>query len=242
MNIQILFYTFIAIFGITAVITILGITGVIKTINKRYLNALFSALIIEVIGAVIGVFKSADFTQEGKIPEQIYTQTSLASSGDYHNDLFQIITKLQSAEDYDDVSSKNVALELELDQCISDNNRLNDDLDRLDKNFYVYVIKLRSEMNDLGGSINICYEPEKKKEVYKLLEKILIVLKPELFSADGEDQLVQVRNAWSKFKLAHGRTESSLVLEYDIVMLVRDYLNMTYPMVQNISEPLQAAN
>ncbi len=234
MNVQILFYTFIVIFGITAVITILGITGVIKTIHKKYLNALFTALIIEVIGAVIGVFKSADFFQEGQIPEKIYTETFIEPSGDYHDDLFRIITELNHVEDYEHVSTTNTELELELDQCILDYNRLTDDLNRLDKNFYVYIIKLRNAMNEFGGSINICFKPEQKQEIYDLLQEILIVLNPESFESTEIDKYKQVQSAWSTFKEAHGRTDASLVLEYDIVMLVRDYLNMSYPVVHNV--------
>lgn len=235
MNIQILFYIFIGIFGITAIITILGITGVIKTIHKKYLNALFTALIIEVIGAVIGVFKSADFFQEGKIPEKIYAATYLESSGNYHDDLFKIITELQHIEDYEDISSKNMELELELDQCITDYNKLTDDLNRLDKNFYVYIIKLRNSMNEFGGSINISFRPDQKQEIYDLLQEILIVLKPNFFDSNDTDKHQQIQKAWMDFKQSHGRVETSLVLEYDIVLLVRDYLNMSYPVVQIIA-------
>jgi hypothetical protein len=57
---SVLFIVFITIFVATAVTTLLGITNVI-TIRDGYLNTLFSALILEVIGAVIALFKSASF-------------------------------------------------------------------------------------------------------------------------------------------------------------------------------------
>ena len=56
-----LFWIFIAIFSLTAIITLLGITGVIKTIKDNYLNALFTALILEVIAAVVLLFQNTDF-------------------------------------------------------------------------------------------------------------------------------------------------------------------------------------
>ncbi len=55
MQFQTLFIIFVAIFVISAVLVFLGITRVIH-IDKKYLNALFYALIIEVIAAIIYLF------------------------------------------------------------------------------------------------------------------------------------------------------------------------------------------
>jgi hypothetical protein len=55
-----LFYTFLWIFGITSIITLLGVIGVIK-ISDGYLSALVSAFLIESAGAVVAIFKRADF-------------------------------------------------------------------------------------------------------------------------------------------------------------------------------------
>lgn len=52
----VLFYSFIAIFIATAIITLLGITGKIK-VAKRYLNPLFTGLILEVVAAVVLLFR-----------------------------------------------------------------------------------------------------------------------------------------------------------------------------------------
>ena len=55
-----LFYTFLAIFAVTAVITLLGITGTIS-IRDQYLAPLFGAFLIELTGAVIALYRRADF-------------------------------------------------------------------------------------------------------------------------------------------------------------------------------------
>jgi len=60
---QTLFWLFVGIFAVTAVITLLGITGVIKTIKEKYLNTLFTALILEVIAAVFLIFQGLDFAE-----------------------------------------------------------------------------------------------------------------------------------------------------------------------------------
>jgi hypothetical protein len=55
-----LFYTFLVIFAATAVITLLGVTNVI-VIREGHLTALITAFLIELAGAVIAIFKSANF-------------------------------------------------------------------------------------------------------------------------------------------------------------------------------------
>jgi hypothetical protein len=55
-----LFYTFLVIFAATAVITLLGLTNVIM-IREGYLTGLVTAFLIELAGAVIAIFKSANF-------------------------------------------------------------------------------------------------------------------------------------------------------------------------------------
>jgi hypothetical protein len=64
---EILFYSFIAIFVATAVITLLGIAGRIK-IQPRFLNRLFVALVLELVAAVIGLFVATDFFGEPDAP------------------------------------------------------------------------------------------------------------------------------------------------------------------------------
>lgn len=55
-----LFYTFLGIFISTAAVTLFGITNVIA-IQDKYLTPLFGALLIELIGAVIALYRRADF-------------------------------------------------------------------------------------------------------------------------------------------------------------------------------------
>ena len=59
-----LFYLFLAIFGITAIVTVLGITGFV-TVKDAYLTPLFWSLLIEVIGAIIAIYRRADFLSDG---------------------------------------------------------------------------------------------------------------------------------------------------------------------------------
>jgi len=57
-----LFYTFLAIFVATAAVTLLGITGAVA-IDDFYLKGLFGALLLELVGAVVGLYKATPFLQ-----------------------------------------------------------------------------------------------------------------------------------------------------------------------------------
>ena len=51
-----LFYTFLAIFVATSVVTLLGVTNVIA-VREGHLTALITAFLVELAGAVIAIFK-----------------------------------------------------------------------------------------------------------------------------------------------------------------------------------------
>ncbi len=56
MRADLLFYVFLSIFVITAIVTLLGIVGLVK-IPKSYLRALFTSLILEVVAGVVALYK-----------------------------------------------------------------------------------------------------------------------------------------------------------------------------------------
>ena len=90
---QALFYTFLVVFGATALITLLGITGVLS-IEEGYLDKLFYLLIAEAVAPVIALFKKTNFfdsetegqSQAGssKISVVLLPKESFPTSGDPH--------------------------------------------------------------------------------------------------------------------------------------------------------------
>lgn len=92
-----LFYTFLVIFAATALITLLGVTNVIP-IREGYLTALVGAFLIELAGAVIAIFKGANFFAPEKNP--IAAEESILGS----------IRKLDTAFGYLDDRSKAQAI------------------------------------------------------------------------------------------------------------------------------------
>jgi hypothetical protein len=74
-----LFYTFLLIFVATATITLLGILRIVH-IDDFYLRGLFSAFLVELGGAVIGLFKKVDFFTNSDAPEKESDNTNIAKS------------------------------------------------------------------------------------------------------------------------------------------------------------------
>lgn len=222
MNLQILVWIFFSIFSVTAIITLLGITGVIKTIKEKYLNALFTALIIEVIAAVIGVFKGMDIENMQNIPDRIFTETHLKASDDLHDDTYLIIEAIKKSEQVEALTVENEKAKQQLAECQGS-------LSALDKDFYSYIIKLRNAMAKYPErSINIYYQPEKKTNEYNLIKEIFIIL--DEFDNPNNVTSDDVLKQWVSFKTRHGRAEENKyhILEYDITLLVRDFLNKFY--------------
>jgi hypothetical protein len=78
---DVLFYTFLSIFALAAVITLLGILECVK-IKSGYLNALVSIFVVELAGAVIALFKKANFVSDEEpcnIKEPIPRQALLSA-------------------------------------------------------------------------------------------------------------------------------------------------------------------
>lgn len=55
-----LFYSVVGVFIATAILTLLGISGVVA-IEERFLQVLFTILVVELVAAVIGLFKATDW-------------------------------------------------------------------------------------------------------------------------------------------------------------------------------------
>lgn len=224
MNPQILIWIFIVIFSVTAIITLLGITGVIKTIKDKYLNALFAALILEVIAAVVGVFKGIDIEQQVQIPGKIFQSTQLDSSGDIHDDTRAIIDAVNKSCQVEVLQEKLAKTHSTLEECQGS-------LKELDKDFYSYIIKLRNAMKEYPErSININFRPQDKALEYGLLREIFIIL--NAFENPDNIDNEAIKNEWVDFKSRHGRADENKyhILEYDITLLVRDFLNKFYPL------------
>lgn len=234
-----LFYLFIGIFSITAIITLLGITGVLKNIKDKYLNALFSALILEVVAAVIFSYKQMDFACDSEmLLDKFIAKTSrvdLQSKSDKVDYLEEIITEYHAIKpEYESLSLKMIDLETKLENC-------NLELTEVDKTYYMKIIKLRKiTRNEMDGtSINLIFNQGNKKDVFLILEQIFTTLgkiDPHMEMSDS-----YLTNTYIKFLKQYGLQEKLIstneegaytgvyLTDYATSIMIRAYLEKFYP-------------
>ncbi len=173
--ILILFYVFVAIFIATAAVTLLGITKRIS-IDQEYLKPLFTALILEVVGAVIALFAGADFfgdTAAGftsTLPVEVRSDTSDVSRTKIKDLVFQ----------YQNLISTRSGLESDLAGCRVEIEKLKQALGEFDP-LKGQVLVLFAQLNtDIAAStgefINLSYKPDDKQKVASRIHRALIAI------------------------------------------------------------------
>ena len=229
-----LFWLFVSIFAVTALITLLGITGVIKTIKDRYLNALFTALILEVIAAVFLVFQGFNFEESTLNLGAMISQSGLEPPVEEDEREKFVIDKLAQTLEFERIKEENATLKLQLSGKLAELDKIRADFDQFDQSFYANITRLDNAMdNYFGRSINIGFEPEKKEAVYVLLVEIFGELGAirdgdAVFSEDNKVNKLLVRKIYTGFRQSYGRevlNETSVYIdEFDMSQMVKSYL------------------
>lgn len=237
---QTLFWLFIGIFAVTAIITLLGITGVIKTIKEKYLNTLFTALILEVVGAVFLLFQGFNFTENSADLSAIISKAGLKPPDKVALQEDFIVQKLAEIPKLNKITAENEQLKKVITEKEEEIIKIKGDAGRFDQNFYSNIIKLDDAIAAYPGkSINIGFQPEKKEAVYQLLVNIFGDL-GKVRDGDGiydDNQKVNkpfIRETYTKFRANYrtiALTEENefndakvFIDEYDVSQLVKYYL------------------
>ena len=237
MELKTIIWVFIIIFSLTAVITLLGITNVIKGIKENYLNKLFYTLIIEVVIAVVAVFKGVDFSNEGQTAPAILEQAGIEE--EFKSDQEQvnfIVERLKLVEEFERIEieikvlkENNTVLVDSIGFLNSDIEKNSSKLNRMERSFYSRIEKLRTQINYYSGSINLDFEPEKKPEVFENLSHIFETLG---YLKTGEKNNVKaIQRHYLTFELNNGNQDENtlIITEYETAALIREYLNKIYP-------------
>lgn len=245
-KLNVIFYLFIIIFSLTAVITFLGITNIVTSIRERYLNAMFTALILEVVAAVVLTYKQIDFTCE---TDEILTKLTrgiegMPDSATEEERILVLEAMVSNGENatstINQLDAENQQLKASLSQCEESEGSASEEISNLDKVFYSNVIKLRILAEKFRGrTINLRWQKEKKKEVYEVLGQIFL----ELGYVGPNDRLNDdyIINKYIRYAEASqwdyllkkndaGEYTQVLVDEYVTTLFLREYLNQKYPL------------
>ncbi|MAC96737.1 MAG: hypothetical protein CMC96_14695 [Flavobacteriales bacterium] len=230
MEIRTIIWIFITIFSITAIITLLGITNIIKGIREKYLDKLFYTLIIEVVIAVIAVFQGIDFNKESIQLKAVIKSAEIKK--EFNNEVEEasfIVERLKESLRVPDlevklkkVQKQNISLEEELDSCSLS-------LSQIEKSFYSKISKLRDMISYYSGSINLNYKAEEKQKVFRTLEDIFEILG---YLKDGDSENIKaLQSQYKQFEKRNGvhKRGELIITEFETTLLIREYLNKFYP-------------
>ncbi len=231
---QTLFWLFVGIFAVTAAITLLGITGVIKNIKEKYLNTLFTALILEVVAAVVLLFQGFNFDEREINLASVISKAGLnpPENIELHEDF--IVDKLAEIPQLKKLTSENTQLKNDLTAKNKEIEDLKGSISRYDQNFYSNIIKLDDALYKIRGkTINLAYRPAEKAEVYQYLVNIfgdlgMIKEGDEVYNNDKTINKANVRRLYKTFRASYGRPitdDAKMYIEaFDISRMVGRYL------------------
>ena len=222
---QYLFYVFLGIFSLTAIITLLGITGVLKSIKSKYLNVLFTSLILEVVAAVVLLFNSTNILDEApQLNDLIYQAEGVKVA---EADAFSYLVSRLKAPKMDD--SKVDSLRQLLLAKEAEIEGYKGELSQLNRSFYTKIYKLKRFIYDYGNFINIAYNPSDKEQVYLLLKEIFESL--QVLPVREELSMENIRSTYRQFKMGYFQAEDVRKYEYvfqsDLLHFIQAYLDLS---------------
>ena len=245
---QVLFWIFIAIFTSTAVITLLGITNVIN-IKNNFLNAMFTALILEVIAAVIVLFQGFDFNEKPSVDlNELITEANLTSQlGPRENPEAFIISRLKKSENLGTLDQALASAKQEadslmrvIDTCQGKSGAIEEDLGKYKGSFLGKIQSLRELISKYGGFVNIAFKESEKDEVYKLLISIftdlgMVANGTPIYIDEAKSKInyKTVQNIYRSLRKSYGISIDDenyvYINDSDTALMMRKYLSIIAP-------------
>ncbi len=252
-----LFYVVLLLFAATGIVTIMGLVQKV-TIERKYLNALFGALILELIAAVLYLFSNTEFFDQAPGEDHLLLPRSELRQAQRDitvNEVLLMVAnhdanrdKLQQAEQdlislrsliagqvppYDDIT-------LALDARIREIRELQGDLSRLQteqaafekirENFLVRMADLNARISSFGTSINLTYQPEQKREIAGMLQS---AFKQIGFMPDDEapnDDPFEANDLMIRYQESKNFGQTGYLTSQVVALIILDHL---LPVAQN---------
>lgn len=233
---SILFYSVIIIFVVTATVTILGIIQKV-TIEKKYLNGLFTALILELVAAVIFMFSKIELStsdafaaNQTNINNQISNQLEIEKSAvdrfiltlpaDIQGTMAEVRTKLQN---------KYLEFESTKEKLVKAENKINvlEQQSAAKDSFLNKVSELENRRIKLHKTINLKHKVDQKYDIYLLVQKILQRI--GFYQGDLDGDALKTQESLKNYKISVGLTDErylTTVTQQTVIFIVRDYAKL----------------
>ena len=228
---SILFYVVVSIFAVTAVVTILGLIQKVS-IEKQYLNKLFTALILELVATVIYMAANMDISSQANIQDHDPSEQSISQIEDSAVKQFILTLPLdiqgsvtdvreKLSKKYDGFSASQVQLKLAEEKIISLEKQSADKDGFLNKVSELENIRLK-----LDNTINLEHNMSRKHNVYLLIQKLLQRIGH--YQGENDGDAVKTQEALKNYKMSVGLEDDRYLMtvtQQTIIFIVRDYAN-----------------
>lgn len=243
---SLLFFVVLFLFLITGIVTLLGLIQKVN-IEKKYLNALFSTLVLESVVAVLYMFSHTDFftdytheeilviKKELPLQFQAKLKSEIVFALNQNIQLRHQVDSLGEAlkytkEDYQQLLETNLALQKKIEQALFDNKLALEyklKYEKSNKQFLVEMSHLNSLISEWGSSVNFAWKSEQKKEMAQLLQgafKRIQFMKHDELPNDNPLKAHELLVAYQKNK---GFKQTGFLTTEVISMMIKDYLNQS---------------
>jgi len=247
-----LFAVVLVLFFATGVITLMGIIQRVD-IERKYLNALFSALILELSASVLYLFSETDFFLSPELGKPVQTEVMNILKQYPAINLTEIVELGLNAEsmqasvgsldaDRERLNQELAALQNQLVQVEGTLNQRNEQvqwlnkelearkaatirLSKLERQFLVRMSDLNTKISEWGASINFRWQPDDKREVALMLQEAFkeIGFMKEL-ELPNDDPLL-AHDILLRYQADKQFTEIGFLTPQVVAFIVLDYLS-----------------
>lgn len=221
---QALFYSILAIFITTAIVTLLGVTGRVK-IQREHLKPLFASLILELVALLILLLSTINFfgvSTEGFIntlPERIRAETIAEVR-------VKIRAELERLSEIPSLKGQVVAMKNEIAQkaiLIEQLKLKAARLDELERHFLVKMARLHADIQHYGSSVNILWNPEGgKRAICRGIQEALMEIGHFKGSLDGDPK--RTHEALVRYQKIKGFDTTGYFSGATLAAIIKDYL------------------
>lgn len=227
-------YIFIGVFAITALLTLAGISGLLK-MEEKYLKPLYRLLLLEVVAFILAFMTQTYLNRDEIDHKRIANKAGLTGTPPLISDDLEewIEMHFERSATYDEVSQRSERLRQEYDRLVTECNGKNGNCPN---QFHQDIHELIGFLPQYNGSINLDFEAKEKEKVYLVLANLLNQLerieKKDSFSdrKQTKPNYKRIRDTYYNFRQFHRADEISkerryFILPSDIGFLMQEYAN-----------------
>lgn len=221
---QAFFFIILSVFTVTAIVTLLGVSGRLK-IQRQHLKALFASLLLELVVLVIFLLSTTHFfglsTEDfiNTLPQEIRAETTEGVS-------VKIRAELERLSEIPLLKEQVIAMKNEIDQkqiLIEELKLKATQLNEPENHFLVKMARLHTEIENYGTSVNILWNPgEEKRAICRRIQEALKEIGYFQGPLDGNPK--RTHEALVRYQRIKGFQTTGYFSAPTMAVMIKDYL------------------